>query len=81
MGEYTRKTKKELLRKQLEITGQTEDFKMIVREGMMDDILMDDSFANVMRLILFAQTTDEEEELLILLNYSREKLRRMMIEK
>ena len=81
MKNYTRKTKKELLRKQLEITGQTEDFKMIIREGMMDDILMDDSFANVMRLILFAQTTDEEEELLILLNYSREKLRRLMMEK
>lgn len=81
MKNYSKKTKKELLKRQLEITQQEEDFKEIVRSGMIENILLDDSLANVLRLMLFAQTADEEEELLILLSYSREKLRRMITEK
>ena len=78
MRKYSKKTLKELLKRQLEITNQTDDFKEIVKEGLTEDALLDDSFANVMRLILFGQTTDEEEELMILLSFSREKLRRMI---
>ena len=78
MSKYSRKTQRELLKEQLKITGQLNEFREIVKEGMIENILLDDSFANVMRLLLFAQGADEEEELLILLNFSREKLHRML---
>lgn len=75
---YSRKTKKELLREQLRIMGEENDYGEIVRQGCVDDMLIDDSFANVLRLMFTAKGTDEEEELMIALYFTREKLRRMM---
>lgn len=79
MYKFYKKMQKELLRRQLEITGQQEDFEELVKCDIRNCIL-DDSFANILRLILFSKTVDEEEELMILLSFSREKLRGMIAE-
>ena len=79
MHKFYKKMQKELLRRQLEIIGQQEEFEELLKCDIRNCIL-DDSFANILRLILFAKTVDEEEELMILLSFSREKLKRMIAE-
>lgn len=78
MKKHSNQTKKELMKRQLEILGQAEDFEEIVKKEMFEDALIDDSFANVLRLILFGQTPAVEEELMIILAYTKEKLYRLL---
>lgn len=74
----TKRVKKELLKAQLEVTGQTDDFAEIINSGTIEDSLIDDSLANALRLMLFPTSQDDEEELMILLTFTREKLHRMI---
>lgn len=76
----TKIKKIEELREQLKVMEQEDDLAMIVREGLVDDVLLDDSLANILRLMLFGQGAEEEEELWVLLNFTREKLHRLMTE-
>ena len=78
MRKHNKQTKKELMKRQLEILGQAEDFEEIVKKEMFEDALIDDSFANVLRLILFGQGSAVEEELMVILTYTKEKLYRLV---